>query len=37
MIKHEDALKTIGEVSSIINIPVYVMGFGKPNSRISNP
>ena len=37
MIKHEDALKTIGEVSSIINIPVYVIRFWETKFKDIKP
>ena len=37
MIKHDDALKTIGEVSSLIEIPVYVIRFWETKFKDLNP
>ena len=37
MIKHDDALKTIGEVSSLIEVPVYVIRFWETKFKYLNP
>ena len=37
MIKHDDALKTIGEVSSLIEVPVYVIRFWETKFKDLNP
>ena len=37
MKKHEDALKTIGEVSSSIEVPVYVIRFWETKFKNLNP
>ena len=37
MIKHDDALKTIGEVSSVIEVPVYVIRFWETKFKDLNP
>ena len=37
MIEHDDALKTIGEVSSLIEIPVYVIRFWETKFKDLNP
>ena len=37
MIKHDNALKTIGEVSSLIDVPVYVIRFWETKFKDLNP
>ena len=37
MNKHDDALKTIGEVSSSIEVPVYVIRFWETKFKDLNP
>ena len=37
MMKHDDALKTIGEVSSSIEVPVYVLRFWETKFKDLNP
>ena len=37
MLKHDDALKTIGEVSSLIEVPVYVIRFWETKFKDLNP
>ncbi len=37
MIKHENALRTIGEVSSIVNVPVYVIRFWETKFKDLSP
>ena len=37
MMKHDDALKTIGEVSSSIEVPVYVIRFWETKFNALNP